>query len=175
MAYLAPITQRLRALLFDGAGAEHVIPAGRFRRVASDVERCEADACERAVDVVLGRSSPVSGISSRVDGRDIRSTEVGIRVAYRFHPEGSLDDLVDAAALGGATLDAIYERASVDANDIISAVTSLVNLGSLDPSVIDLSAEGWQIEPGDDRAILIIPFVLTTRATFPGSYGPVAT
>lgn len=178
MAYLAPITQRLRAILTEGAGSEYVITAGRFHRVASDVERCEPDAVERAVDLVVGRSTAVSGISSRIDGRDIRQTELAVRVGYRFIPEGSLDDLVDAAALGGATRDAIYERASSDAAVVIAACSSLVNIGSTDPSVIDLSdlyEKGWELDSREDRALLIVPFVLTTRATFPGSYGPAAT
>jgi hypothetical protein len=175
VAYLAPITRRVLALLTDGAGSEHVIPAGRFRVPAGDVATCEPDACERAVSVDIGRSRALSGISSRLDGRDLRQTEVTVRVGYRLVDDGTLDQSVDASALGGADALSIDERASVDAHAIVASLSSLVNLGATDPAVLDLAADEWFTENAQDRVILLIPFVLTTRASFPGTYGPAAT
>jgi hypothetical protein len=51
------------------------------------------------------------------------------------------------------------------------------NWAGLDPVVIDCAPDpaGWALAFDGDRAILTVPFVLTTRAAFPGTRGPATT
>jgi hypothetical protein len=165
------------AILTTGAGAMgHTIPLGHFRLPSGPLETCEPDACERAVEVRLLSSAPL-GTQNPLDGRDIRTSPLIVRVAYRFHAEGGLDSGVDATLLGGADRASIEDRASEDAAVLLGAVSWEPSWSGLDPHVIDVapSSDGWSIEFLDDRAILSVPFDLITRATFPGAYGPVTT
>jgi hypothetical protein len=163
------------AILTTGAGATgHTIPLGHFRLPSGPLETCEPDACERAVEVQLLSSAPL-GMQNPLDGRDIRTSPMIVRVAYRFHAEGGLDSGVDATLLGGADRGSVEDRASADAAMILGSVSWQPSWSALDPHVIDVapSDEGWSVEFLDDRAILTSAFNLITRATFPGSYGPV--
>lgn len=179
MAYFADHLARFRAILAEQHGESgHTIPLGHFRLPAATLDEVEPDAAERAVDVRLGASAPLGGYQNPLDGRDLRVTDVTVRVGYTYHAEGSLDDAADARAFGGASRDALEARASEDAALILAAVGWQPNHAGLDPAVIDCAPDprGWVLDgPADGRAILAVPFVLTTRATFPGAYGPVAT
>ena len=179
MAYFGAHLDRFRALLASNYGETgYTIPLGHFRLPGASLDEIEPDACERAVDVRLGISQPLGGAQNPLHGRDIRETAITVRVAYAYHAEGSADDGVDARYLGGATLDALDMRASEDAALILAAVGWQPNFSGLDPHVIDCAPDprGWVLaDVADRRAILSVPFVLTTRATFPGAYGPSAT
>lgn len=175
MAYFSAHRTLALSLLTTAAGeAGHTITAGHFRLPSGPLETCEPDACERAVEVQLLSSAPL-GTQNPLDGRDIRTSPMIVRVAYRFHAEGGLDSGVDATLLGGADRASIEDRASEDAAVLLGAVSWEPSWSGLDPHVIDVapSSDGWSIEFIDDRAILSVPFDLITRATFPGAYGPV--
>lgn len=178
MAYFSTHLDRFRAILTAAYGETgYTIALGHFRLPAGTLATAEPDAVERAVEVRLGASQTVGGAPTPLHGRDLRETAVAVRVGYRYHDEGSLDASVDARSLGGANLDALDARASEDAAMILGAVGWQPNFAGLDPEVIDCAPDprGWALEASDDRAILTVPFVLTTRATFPGAYGPSAT
>lgn len=178
MSYFAAHRTLALSLLTTGAGATgYTITAGHLRRAAGDLATCEPDAVERAVEVELARSAALGGYQNPLDGRDLRESRLVVRVGYRLHDEGSLDASVDAAQLGGADRGSIEDRASEDAALILAAVGWQPNWTGLDPAVIDCapSDDGWSLDLADDRATLTVPFTLTTRATFPGSYGPAAT
>lgn len=179
MAYFGPHIQRALDLLTIGAGESgYTIPLGHFRLPAGDLETCEADAAERAVDASITASAPL-GFQNPLDGRDLRASALVVRVAYRFHEEGDLDASVDAADLGGADRTSIEARASEDAALIAVAIGWQPNWSDLTGVVvIDCApdAAGWSLDetPVNGRMILTVPFVLTTRAAFPGSHGPAA-
>jgi len=125
----------------------------------------------------MAASAPLGGYQSPLDGRDLRESPLVVRVGYRYQPEGDLDAGVDAARLGGADRGSIEARASEDAALILAAVGWQPNWSGLDPVVIDCApaTAGWSLAFEGDRAILTVPFTLTTRASFPGSYGPAVT
>lgn len=179
MAYFGAHLERFRAILTAEYGESgYTVPLGHFRLPAASLEEIEPDACERAVDVRLGGSAPLGGYQNPITGRDLRVTDVTVRVGYSYHAEGGADDGVAARNLGGATLDALDMRASEDAAVILGAVSWQPNFASLDPHVIDVAPDprGWSLaDVSDRRAILSVPFIMTTRATFPGSYGPSTT
>lgn len=175
MSYFAAHRSLALSILTTGAGeVGYTIALGHFRLPSGPLETCEPDACERAVELRIEASAPL-GMQNPLDGRDLRTSPMVVRVGYRFHPEGGLDAGVDAARLGGADRGSIEDRASEDAALILGAVSWQPSWSGLDPHVIDVAPadDGWSIEFLEDRAILFVPFVLTTRATFPGSYGPV--
>lgn len=177
MSYFAAHRSLAMAILTTGAGATgHTIPLGHFRLPSGPLETCEPDACERAVEVQLLSSAPL-GTQNPLDGRDIRTSPMIVRVAYRFHAEGGLDSGVDATLLGGADRASVEDRASEDAAVLLGAVSWQPSWAGLDPHVIDVAPaeDGWSVEYLEDRAVLSVPFQLITRATFPGAYGPVTT
>lgn len=179
MAYFGAHVQRALAILTAAHGDTDVaIPLGHFRLPAGDLETAEPDASERAVDASIPSSAPLGGHNNPLDGREFRTSPLLVRVAYRHHAEGTLDDGVDARLLGGATRTGIEARASEDAALIERAVGWQPNWVGLDPAVIDCAPgpEGWALtDPIDGRMTLVVPFILTTRATSPGAYGPTAT
>jgi hypothetical protein len=180
VAYFGPHITRALELLTVGAGETgYTIPLGHFRLPAGDLEACESDAAERAVEVSIPSSAPLGGHQNPLVGRDLRTSPLLVRVAYRFHEEGTLDAGVDAADLGGADRASIEARASEDAALIAVAVGWQPSWADLTPVVVIDCApdpEGWALAdaPVNGRLILTVPFTLTTRAAFPGSHGPAA-
>jgi hypothetical protein len=178
VAYFGPALDRVRAILTTGYGETgYTIALGHFRLPPGSLNAAEPDASERAVEVRLGDSQPVGGSQNPLHGRDLRETAFAVRVGYLHRDEGSLDAGVDARVLGGASLDALDARASSDAAVILGAVGWQPNFAGLDPEVIDCAPDprGWALTVDDSRGVLTVPFVLTTRATFPGAYGPSST
>lgn len=176
MAYFAAHRNLALSILTTGAGeAGYTITAGHFRLPADVLDRCEPDAVERAVEVQIAASAPLGGYQNHLAGRDLRVSQLNVRVGYRYVADGSIDSGVDSSRLGGADGDSVEDRASVDAAMILGSVSWQPSWAGLDPHVIDVAPteDGWSVEFADDRAILTVPFQLITRATFPGSYGPV--
>jgi hypothetical protein len=179
VAYFGPHIARALQLLTVGAGESgYTIPLGHFRLPAGDLETCEPDAAERAVDASIPSSAPL-GYQNPLDGRDLRVSPLVVRVAYRFHEDGTLDAAVDAADLGGADRSSIEARASEDAALIMAAIGWQPNWSNISSVVvIDCAPDpaGWTLSetPVNGRLLLTVPFILTTRAAFPGSHGPAA-
>lgn len=177
MAYFADHRARALAILTTNHGETgYTVPLGLLRLPAGDIATCEPDAAERAAEVELSQSAPLGGYQNPLDGRDLRVSPLVVRVGYRWHEEGDLDAGVDAASLGGADRGSIEARASEDAATIAAAMGCQPNWSGLDPVVIDCAPDpaGWALAFDGDRAILTVPFVLTTRAAFPGTRGPAA-
>lgn len=178
MAYFGPHIARAMALLTEQYGETgHTIPLGHLRLVAGDLATCEPDACERGAEASIPSSAPLGGYQNPLDGRDLRESPLVVRIGYRWHEEGDLDAGVDASRLGGADRRSIEARASEDAALVLVAVGHQPNWSGLAPTVIDCApaTAGWSIDFEGDRALLTVPFVMTTRADFPGSYGPATT
>lgn len=179
MAYFADHLARALAILTEEHGESgSTVPLGHFGLPSGDLETSEPDAVERRVEVEIAGSAPLGGYQNPIAGRDIRVSEMLVRVGYRHHHEGGADAGIDARALGGATTRAVQARASEDAALILAALGHEPNWSGLDPHVIDCAPDpaGWSTSaPLEGRVFLTVPFVLTTRATFPGAYGPAAT
>lgn len=176
--YFGPHHARALAILTTEHGESgYTVPLGLLRLPAGELDTCEPDAIERAASASIPSSAPLGGYQNPLDGRDLRESPLVVRVGYRWHEEGDLDAGVDAAALGGADRESIEARASEDAATVIAAVGWQPNWSGLDPVVIDCAPDpaGWSLAFEGDRAILTVPFVFTTRASFPGSYGPAVT
>lgn len=179
MAYFADHLARALAILTEEYGESgQTVPLGHFGLPSGDLDTSEPDAVERRVEVEIPGSAPLGGYQNPLAGRDLRVSDLVVRVGYRHHPEGGADEGVDARGLGGATTRAVQARASEDAALVLAAVGWQPNWSGLDPAVIDCAPApaGWSVTaPSEGRVFLTVPFVLTTRATFPGAYGPAAT
>lgn len=179
MAFLATHRERAYAILCDGAGdVGHTITAGIFRRAWSTAEDVEAPAAERVVELLDGVTRPVAGYNNPLDGRDISVTSFAVRVAYLLHEGGDLDTYDAAGAQsGGASHDAIRARAGADAKIISDAFGWLPSwtAAGLAPTVIDVAPDPdgvGAVDIQDDRALLVVPFLMMYRADLPGAYGP---
>lgn len=165
------------AIACEGAGAVgHTVTSGHFHRARIALERLEKSAIERAVQVVFAPYKPLGGYNNPLDGRDLSTRELHLRVGYVLEPEGS-GTSYDAGGQdsGAADLDAVTDRAEMDAKLLRDAVSWQGNWTGLDPHVIDCAPH----PEGDpdlielpDRVIRTVRFVMTTRALLPGSYGP---
>lgn len=179
MAYFSDHLTRALAILTEGYGETgYTVDLDHFALPSGDLDTSEPDAIERRVEAEVAGSAPLGGYQNPIAGRDIRVSDLVVRVGYRHHPEGGADASVDARSLGGATTRAVQARASQDAALILAAVGWQPNWASLDPVVIDCAPDpaGWATSPPvEGRVFLTVPFVLTTRAAFPGAYGPSAT
>lgn len=176
MTFLRDHRERAYAILTDESGtATWTITRGHFTRAHSTVLQHDAGACERVVDVRIPLSRPLAGWNNPLDGRDLSVATMLVRVAYVLTESGSLDTYDAAGAQsGGANLDEVESRASLDAQLVTRSVGYQPNWSSLTPEVIDCApaSEGWALEVSEDRAILTVPFDITYRAALPGSYGP---
>lgn len=177
-----PLTAAHRARLYGilagsyGADADHTLTAGMFHRAHRPLEEMESAALERAVQVVIEGAEPINGYNNPLDGRDLSTYPVAVRVAYVLTEAG---DGYDAGGerSGLGTTEAVEDRANADLKALRDAVGWQPNWASLDPVVIDCAPASAPPTAvfDDDRAIYEQRFILTTRAALPGAYGPTTT
>lgn len=158
----------------SGADADHTFAAGRFHRARVPLELIEADVCERAVQVMIDPPTPTAGHNNPLDGRDLSTYPVTVRVSYMLTHEG--DPAIDAngEGSGAGTVEAIEDRAGMDCKALRDVFGWQPNWPSLDPAVIDPapSSDAPSKTVLDDRVIYEQRFNFLTRASLPGSYGP---
>lgn len=159
------------AILCDAAGdAGWTIPAAHFHRAGRPLETLEQGACERAVQIEVGPAAAVGGYNNPIDGRDLSTYPVAVRVAYVRTERGDDYDAPGAES-GAATVEAIEDRASLDLKWIRDRFGRQAHWTGLDPEVIDPAPLGEPTrEVLDDRVIYTQPFLFTTKTTLPGSH-----
>lgn len=170
-----PLTRDHRArgyaILCDAYGDDGwTIPAGHFHRAARRLEKLEQGACERAVQIETGPALAVGGYNNPLDGRDLSTYPVAVRVAYVLTERGDDYDAPGAES-GAATLEAIEDRANLDLKWIRDRFGRQGHWTGLDPTVIDPAPlpEATR-EVLADRVIYTQPFTFTTKTTLPGSH-----
>lgn len=179
MAVQSAHRTRAHAILTEAYGdSGHTLASGAFVVARKALERLERSAVERAVEVVFAGYKPLGGYNNPLDGRDLSTREVTVRVGYVLDEEG------DGAAWdrtgpdsGAADRDSVEDRAEMDAKLIRDALSWNPSWSGLDPEVIDCAPHPEGDPPLtvlSDRAIREVRFVLLTKATLPGSYGPSA-
>ena len=156
-----------------GADASHTMTAGRFHRTRDPIESIEANIVERAAQVVIEPPTPIAGYNNPLDGRDLSTYPLGVRVGYLITSEGDDDIDANGESSGGGSVEAIEDRANADLKAIRDVLGWQPNWPSLDPVVIDCAPEGTPTRQIlADRVIYEQRFALLTRASLPGSYGP---
>lgn len=156
-----------------GADADHTLTAGRFHRAHRPLEQIESSACERAVQVVIEPPTPTAGFNNPLDGRDLSTYPLVVRIAYVLTDAG---DGYDAGGeqSGPGTREAIEDRAHADLKAVRDVLGWQPNWTGLDPFVIDPAPDSAAptVTEGDARVIYEQRLLLSTRATLPGGYGP---
>lgn len=175
MALTAAHRTQAYALLTGDAGADaaHTIDRGRFVRAHRPLEELEQAACERAVQVVIGPPSPVGGYNNPLDGRDLSTYPVTVRIAYARTDAGDAYD-ASGAQSGPGSVEAIEDRAHADLKALRDVLGWQPNWTGLDPVVIDCAPSDASPAPavGGDRAIYEQSFDLITRAGLHTAYAP---
>lgn len=174
MSLTADLRARAYDLLLGAAGASpFVLTAERFHRVPDPVDQVPVTGAERAVQVVIEPPAPTSGWNNPLDGRDLSTYPIAVRVAYVLTGQGDVWDATGTQS-GGADEDSIEDRAMMDAKAIRDVLGWQANWTGLDPAVIDCQPSAAQPAPSilADRYVYEIRFDLLTRAALPGSYGP---
>lgn len=174
MSLTAEHRERAYALLLGEHGtAPHVIEANRYHRVLRPLEKAEQAACERAVQVVIDPPTPTAGWNNPLDGRDLSTYPVTVRVSYARTDAGDQYD-AGGASSGPGDVEAIEDRAAMDLKQLRDVFGWQPNWSSLDPAVIDPAPSGAAPSKTvlDDRVIYEQAFAFLTRASLPGSYGP---
>lgn len=175
MSLTAAHRQRAYDLLLGAAGTSpFALEAGRFHRAPDPVDRVAVTAAERPVQVVIEPPSPTSGWNNPLDGRDLSTYPLTVRIAYVLTGHGEQWD-TSGEQSGGADEDSIEDRAMADCKAVRDCLGWQPHWAPLnDPVVIDCQPATAQPAPSilTDRYVYEIRFDLLTRAALPGSYGP---
>lgn len=164
---------RVEAILCDGYGSVgYTITAGRFHRVAPDLNGEQASA-ERRVRVVIGLRVPVEEGVNPLDGHALVYRPLAVAIEYARTRAGS--DVAEGYDQldGGATDDEIADRMSQDQHDIETALCWHEHWSGLDPYLAEIARDGAaETEFDGPVASLVLRFRTLTRETTPGSYSP---
>lgn len=175
MSYLRPVRQRIENILLGNHGANpYTIEQGRFH-LASNLPSLSDEpenVSERAISIEIGPQRPYVPFNL-LDGFGIFEHDVEIKVSYQLTNAGDIDAENLTSQDGAGTIQAIRDRVSTDANDILCALAWTDNLANLNPQVINLypgdSFPGTSQEDG--QFILSIPMKLLLHVTLRGTYG----
>lgn len=171
MSLTAAHRQRAYDLLLGAAGTSpFALEAGRFHRAPDPVDRVAVTAAERPVQVVIGRARPINGFNNPLDGRDLSTYALTVRVAYILTGQGEQWD-TSGEQSGGADEDSIEDRAATDCKAILDCLGWQPHWTGLDPVVIDCAPSAEQPEATvlGDRYVYEVRFDLHTRASLPDS------
>jgi hypothetical protein len=166
----------IEALLLGTAGSTRTMAADRFHLRAPDgaLEDHPSNAAERTIEVVIDSPVPLDGFNG-LDSSVLYVQRMTIRIRYLMTGAGG--DMTEGLTeqSGGATIDLIRDRANTDAHAINVVLNWHENYSGTDPRIVNIVPDGPPSGPvtQGDRAILELPFTMTTQATMPGSsYSP---
>jgi hypothetical protein len=162
----------IESLLLGTAGTTRTMASGRFRLRAPDgaLEDHPANAAERTVEVVISPAEHPFGWNG-LDGFVIQQSAMTVRVGYLYTNAGGDQAEALTEQSGAATLDVIRDRAATDAHAIDVVLQWHENYSGTDPAIISINKSGppSPVAIVGDRAVLEIPYVITSKATLPGS------
>jgi hypothetical protein len=165
MAYSSLIRARAEALLTGETGTTRTLASGRFTRHA-DAFRDGADAgtnaAERRFKVRVGQPRDHIEVNT-ADGIRFEELTLTVQITYALTDAG--DDIAEGTGEqdGAGTMEAIEDRATVDANDVFYVLDWHVNWTSLSDSVTVIwckrdGAAVLDVPDGATVATLSVPF-----------------
>jgi hypothetical protein len=166
------IRSHYEGLALGTSGTTYTITSGRFHLRSPDraAEAGYASSAERAFEVrvdPLGHLDPPNVL----DGFSFDRYRVTIRVTYALTNAGG--DLTDTLAEqdGAGTLDAITDRWATDVHDLRTVVEWHENQLT-SPAGILLEMDAARLTQRGQMMVGELPFVVTVKASRPGSYSP---
>jgi hypothetical protein len=177
VSYLTPIRTGIESLMLGATGTTFAMQPERFKLcdAASVLDKCELSSGERRFEVIFNKGRPSRPINN-CDGFALMDHPFTIRVAYLKTNAGG-DNVEAFGEMDGAgTVDAIGDRAALDAMDITTVVSWYENWGFAGgPNVFDIQrvdGSDYNLVEGAQRIILEVPFLLSAQVTLAvGTYG----